>query len=64
MLKCRHIINKNEKKVCRVLKKDIYEFSHINDAANSCDKNRIVTANKEYPNTVPQIGETDKCMKG
>ena len=31
MLKCRHIMSNDEKKIYRVLKKGIYEFARIND---------------------------------
>ena len=62
MLKCRHIISIDEKKIYRVLKKGIYGFAHINDPVYGCEKYRVVTADEENQNIVPQKGEIDKIV--
>ena len=46
MLKCRHIMTNDEKNICRVLKKGIYGFAHINDPVYGCEKDRVVTTDK------------------
>ena len=62
MLKCRHIVNNDEKKIYRVLKKGIYEFTHINDPVYGCEKDRVVTKDEENPKIVPRKGEIDKIV--
>ena len=62
MLKCRHIMSNDKKKIYRVLKKGIYGFAHINDPAYGCDKDRGVIADEENPKIVPQKGEIDKIV--
>ena len=46
MLKCRHIMTNDEKKVYWVLKKGIYRFAHINYPVYGCEKDRIVTTDE------------------
>ena len=62
MLKCRHIMSKDEKKLYRVLKKGIYGFAHINDSVYGCNKDLVVTTDEENPKIVPQNGEIDKIV--
>ena len=52
MLRCRHIMSNDEKiYIYRVLKKSIYGFAHISDPVYGCEKDRVVTADEENPNT-------------
>ena len=62
MLKCRHIMTNDEKKIYRVLKKGLYGFAHINDPVYSCEKDRVVTTDEGNPKIVPQKGEIDKIV--
>ena len=51
-----------KKKICRVLKKGIYGFAHINDPVYGCEKDRVVTTDEENPKIVPQKGQIDKIV--
>ena len=62
MLKCRHIMSNDEKKIYQVLKKGVYGFAHINDPVYGCEKDRVVTTDEENPKIVPQKGEIDKIV--
>ena len=62
MLKCRHIMSNDEKRIYRVLKKDIYGFAHISDLVYGCEKDRVVTTDEENLKIVPQKGEIDKIV--
>ena len=61
MLRCRHIMN-NNKKNYRVLKEGICKFARINDPVYGCEKDRVITTDKENPKIVPQKGKTDKTV--
>ena len=60
MLKCRHIMSKDEKNISG--SKERYGFAHINDPVYGCEKDRVVTTDEENPEIVPQKGETDKIV--
>ena len=62
MLKCPHIMSKDEKKSYRVLKKGIYGFVHINNPVYGWEKDWFVTIDKENPKIVPQKREIDKIV--
>ena len=62
MLKCRHIMSNDEKKIYRILKKGIYGFAHINNPVYGCEKDRVVTTDEENREIVPQKGQTDKIV--
>ena len=59
MLKCRHIMSNDEKKIYRVLKKGIYGFAHISDPVYGCEKDRVITTDEGNSKIVPQKGEID-----
>ena len=55
ILKCRHIMNKDEKKTYWVLKKGIYEFVHINHPVYGWEKDCFATTDEENPKIVPRV---------
>ena len=62
MLKCRHIMSNDEKKIYRVLKKGVYGFAHISDPVYGCEKDRVIITDEGNPKIVPQKGEIDKIV--
>ena len=52
----------DEKNIYWVLKKSIYEFTHINYPVYSCEKDRVITTDEGNPKIVPQKGEIDKIV--
>ena len=62
MLKCRHIMSNDEKKIYRVLKKGVYGFAHFSDPVYGCEKDCVIITDEGNPKIVPQKGEIDQIV--
>ena len=50
------------KKIYQVLQRGTYEFACINDPVYGCEKDRVVTTDKENPKIIPQKVEIENVV--